>query len=148
MLETKPKTTVEAQQLSSLDFPPSRLLHHVVHLHPSLQLITKRTTKGTIELTSLDLKSPEVPQSSVRPDLLQSLEILPHLLVDLVRNDVGVLSISDVLLPVKEPVEHETERERGENESGIRSVFELNRFESREGRRGRGGWVERTKRGS
>ena len=54
-------------------------------------------------LTSLDLESPEVSESSVASDLLESLEVLSHLLVDLVRDNVGVLAVGDVLLPVEEP---------------------------------------------
>lgn len=36
-------------------------------------------------------------------DLLETLEVLAHLLVDLVRDDVSVLAVGDVLLPVEEP---------------------------------------------
>lgn len=53
-------------------------------------------------LTS-DLQSPVVSQTSVRSDLLQSLEVVSELLVDGVGEGVRVLSVGQVLLPVKEP---------------------------------------------
>lgn len=53
-------------------------------------------------LTS-DLQSPVVSQTSVRSDLLQSLEVVSKLLVDGVGESVRVLSVGQVLLPVKEP---------------------------------------------
>ncbi len=37
------------------------------------------------------------------PDLLQPLQVVPHLLVDGVRQDVQVLSVSHILPSVEEP---------------------------------------------
>lgn len=54
-------------------------------------------------MLSLDLKTPEVTETAVGADLLETLEVLAHLLVDLVRDDVSVLAVGDVLLPVEEP---------------------------------------------
>lgn len=58
--------------------------------------------RGTGVLTS-DLQSPVVSKTSVRPDLLQSLQIVSHLLVDNVGEEVARLSGGDVFLSVKEP---------------------------------------------
>lgn len=45
-----------------------------------------------------------MPQSAMGPDLLESLEVVPHLLVDLVGKDVGELAVDEIFLPVEEPV--------------------------------------------
>lgn len=44
-----------------------------------------------------------VTETTVRADLLEALEVVTELLVDLVREDVGVLAVDEVTLPVKEP---------------------------------------------
>ena len=48
-------------------------------------------------------QSPEVPQTSVRTNLLQPLQILTQLRVNSIRQNLRVLAIDDVLLPVEEP---------------------------------------------
>jgi hypothetical protein len=78
-----------------------------------------RTGLGVL---SLDLETPEVSETSVGPDLLESLEVLSHLLVDLVGDDVGVLAVGDVLLPVKEPGGYTNATERGRQREREKSV--------------------------
>lgn len=53
-------------------------------------------------LTS-DSEVPGVSETSVGPDLLQSLDVVSELLVDNVGNNVQVLTVSDILSPVEEP---------------------------------------------
>ena len=48
-------------------------------------------------------QTPEVSQSSVSTDLLQTLQVITKLRVDVVREDLVVLAVDDVLLSVKEP---------------------------------------------
>lgn len=59
-------------------------------------------SRGLGVLTS-DSQSPVVSKTSVRSDLLESLEIVSELLVDSVGEGVGVLSVGKVLLSVQEP---------------------------------------------
>lgn len=42
-------------------------------------------------------------ETTVRPDLLEALKIVTHLRVNGVGQDLRVLSVDDVLLPVQEP---------------------------------------------
>lgn len=44
-----------------------------------------------------------MPQTSVRADLLQSLQVVAQLAVDAVGEDLAVLAVDDVALPVQEP---------------------------------------------
>ena len=48
-------------------------------------------------------QTPVVPQTSVRADLLQALQVLTQLRVDGVGEDVLVLAVDDVALTVEEP---------------------------------------------
>lgn len=57
---------------------------------------------GSGVLTS-DLKTPEVSETSVSSDLLQTLQVLTELVVKLVDEEVGVLAVDDVTLSVEEP---------------------------------------------
>lgn len=54
-------------------------------------------------MLSTHTEAPVVSETTVRPDLLQALKIITHLRVDAVGQDLGVLSVNDVLLPVQEP---------------------------------------------
>lgn len=54
-------------------------------------------------LTS-DSETPVVSQTTVGTDLLESLEIIPHLRIGRVGKDLVGLSVDDVSLPVEEPV--------------------------------------------
>lgn len=53
-------------------------------------------------LTS-DLKSPVVSKTSVGAHSLEALQVLSELVVKLVDQEVGVLTVNDILLSVKEP---------------------------------------------
>ena len=44
-----------------------------------------------------------MPQTSMTPNLLEPLEVVPQFLVDLVRQDVRVFTVDHVFLPVQEP---------------------------------------------
>jgi len=44
-----------------------------------------------------------MPQTPMTPNLLQPLQIIPHLLIDLVRQDVRVLPVDQIFLSVQEP---------------------------------------------
>ena len=50
-----------------------------------------------------DTQTPEVSQPPVRADLLQTLQVITKLRVDVVREDLVVLAVDDVLLSVEEP---------------------------------------------
>ena len=50
-----------------------------------------------------DTEAPEVPETTVRTNLLQPLQVVTELRVDTVGQDLRVLAIDDVPLPVQEP---------------------------------------------
>ena len=50
-----------------------------------------------------DTEPPVVTETTVRPNLLQSLQVVTELRVDAVGQDLRVLAIDDVPLPVQEP---------------------------------------------
>ena len=50
-----------------------------------------------------DTKAPEVTETTVRTDLLQPLKIVTELRVDTVGENLRVLAVDDVPLPVQEP---------------------------------------------
>ena len=50
-----------------------------------------------------DTEAPIVPQTTVSTDLLQPLKVITKLGIDAVGQDLGVLAIDNILLPVKEP---------------------------------------------
>lgn len=55
-------------------------------------------------MLTTDTETPVVTKTAVGPDLLETLEVVTHALVDGVGEDVGVLAVVDVLLSVEEPV--------------------------------------------
>lgn len=57
---------------------------------------------GSGVLTS-NLKTPEVSETSVSSDLLQTFQVLTELVVKLVDEEVGVLAVDNVTLSVEEP---------------------------------------------
>lgn len=59
-------------------------------------------TSGLGVLTT-DTETPVVTETTVSTDLLQALEILTELAVNVVGQDLAVLAIDDVALPVEEP---------------------------------------------
>lgn len=73
--------------------------------HPLLLLAghDPSSPSGRAGVLSTDLDAPVVTDTPVVADPLQSLEILTELAVELVREDLGVLAVDDVLLPVEEP---------------------------------------------
>ena len=62
-----------------------------------------------VELTSRlgvltpDAEAPEVPETTVRTDLLQPLKVITELRVHTVGQDLRVLAVNDIPLPVQEP---------------------------------------------
>jgi hypothetical protein len=50
-----------------------------------------------------DAEAPVVTETTVSADLLEALEVLAELGVDAVGEDLGVLAVDDVALPVEEP---------------------------------------------
>lgn len=48
-------------------------------------------------------ETPEVPKTAVGTDLLQSLKIITQLRVNSVRQNLAVLAVDDIALPVQEP---------------------------------------------
>jgi hypothetical protein len=49
-------------------------------------------------------QAPVVAQTTVGPDLLQALEVITELRVDAVGQDLRVLAVDNVALPVEEPL--------------------------------------------
>ena len=54
-------------------------------------------------MLTTDTQTPVVPQTSVRTNLLQPLQVVTELAVNAVRQDLVVLSIDNVALTVQEP---------------------------------------------
>jgi hypothetical protein len=50
-----------------------------------------------------DTEAPVVSQTTVSADLLETLQIITELGVDTVGEDLGVLAVDDIALPVEEP---------------------------------------------
>ena len=54
-------------------------------------------------MLTTDTNAPVVSETPVAADLLQSFEVVTELRVDIVGQNLAVLAIDDVFLPVKEP---------------------------------------------
>jgi len=54
-------------------------------------------------MLTTDTNTPEVSETPVAADLLQPLEIITKLRVDIVGQDLAILAVDDIFLPVKEP---------------------------------------------
>jgi hypothetical protein len=54
-------------------------------------------------MLATDTQAPVVSETTVGPDLLQALKVVTHLRVNGIGQDLGVLSVDDILLPVQEP---------------------------------------------
>lgn len=54
-------------------------------------------------MLTTDTNTPEVSETPVAADLLQPLEVVTELRVDIVRQNLAVLAVDDIFLPVKEP---------------------------------------------
>ena len=57
-----------------------------------------------LAVLSAHSQAPVVPQSAMSADLLQPLQVLTQLAVHTVRQDLAILAVHDVALPVEEPV--------------------------------------------
>ena len=58
---------------------------------------------GGLGVLAPDTKAPEVTETTVRTDLLQPLKIVTELRVDTVGENLRVLAVDNVPLPVQEP---------------------------------------------
>lgn len=58
---------------------------------------------GCLGVLTPDTETPEVTETTVRTDLLQPLKVITELRVYTVGQDLRVLAIDDVPLPVQEP---------------------------------------------
>lgn len=58
---------------------------------------------GRLGVLPTDTDAPNVTETTVSTNLLQPLEVITELGVNGVGNDLGVLAIDDILLPVQEP---------------------------------------------
>ena len=58
---------------------------------------------GRLAVLTPDAQAPVVPQTTVGADLLQPLQVLAQLAVDAIGQDLRVLAVDDVALPVEEP---------------------------------------------
>ena len=61
------------------------------------------TTAGRLGVLATDAEAPVVAETAVGADLLQALEVIAELGVDTVGEDLAVLAVDDVALPVEEP---------------------------------------------
>ena len=61
-------------------------------------------TTGRLGVLSADAEAPVVAETTVGADLLQALEVITELGVDTVGEDLRVLAIDNVALPVEEPL--------------------------------------------
>lgn len=62
------------------------------------------TTARRLGVLTTHTEAPVVTETTVRPDLLQALEVFTELRVDAVGKDLRVLAIDNVALTVKEPL--------------------------------------------
>ena len=58
---------------------------------------------GSLGVLTTHTEAPEMPETTVRPDLLQPLKVVTDLRVHSVGKDLRVLAIDNVSLPVQEP---------------------------------------------
>ena len=58
---------------------------------------------GRLGVLTPDTEAPEVPETTVRTDLLQPLKVVTELRVHTVGQNLGVLAVNDIPLPVQEP---------------------------------------------
>lgn len=61
------------------------------------------TAAGRLGVLTAHAQAPVVTETTVVTDLLETLKVLTHLVVKTVGEDLGVGTVLDVLLPVKEP---------------------------------------------
>lgn len=58
---------------------------------------------GSFSMLTTDTNTPEMSETPVAANLLQPLEVVTELRVDIVRQNLAVLAVDDIFLPVKEP---------------------------------------------
>ena len=63
----------------------------------------KEERTGSLGVLTTDTETPEVTETTVGTDLLQALEIITEFGINTVRENLAVLAIDNVLLPVQEP---------------------------------------------
>jgi len=63
----------------------------------------KKTRTSCFGMLTADASTPDVPQASVRPDLLQTFQVVTEFGINAIRQDLRVFSIDYILLPVQEP---------------------------------------------
>ena len=61
-------------------------------------------TTSRLGVLATDAEAPVVAETTVGPDLLQALEVITELGVDTVGEDLRVLAVDNVALPVEEPL--------------------------------------------
>jgi hypothetical protein len=105
MDETPTKRTVQHHNVYFFFDTPTVLPRRPIppHQHSQPQSHTKKQLTSGLRVLTTHPQSPEVSETSVRTDLLQSLEIITHLRVHTVRQDLRRLAVNNVLLPVQEP---------------------------------------------
>ena len=59
---------------------------------------------GGLGVLTTDTDAPGVTETTVNTDLLQALEVLTHFVVKTVGQNLGELSVLEILLPVEEPI--------------------------------------------
>jgi hypothetical protein len=59
---------------------------------------------GRLGVLTTDTKAPVVAETAVGADLLQALQVITELGVDVVGQDLRVLAVDDITLPVEEPL--------------------------------------------
>ncbi len=62
------------------------------------------TAASRLGVLATDTETPVVTETTVGTDLLEALQVLTELRVDTVGEDLGVLAVNDITLPVEEPL--------------------------------------------
>ena len=63
----------------------------------------KEERTGSLGVLTTDTETPEVTETTVRTNLLQPLKVITELRVNTVGQDLQVLAVDNVALPVQEP---------------------------------------------
>lgn len=77
-------------------------------MHKALTLLLRHTdrpspTARSLGMLTSDPQTPIMPQTSMGPDLLQSLQILTQFAIDTVGKDLTIFAINDITLTIEEP---------------------------------------------
>jgi hypothetical protein len=76
--------------------------HQYQYIANSRRELKERRT-GSFGMLTTDTNTPEVSETPVATDLLQPFEVITELRVDIVGQDLAVLAVDDIFVPVKEP---------------------------------------------